>query len=80
MPCTRSTGVTHLVVEHDDYRRDLRRQKIYVQPYNDFIFDQLVAGRRTFLLADPPQDAVVFRSDKYMVVELPLADPSRESR
>ncbi len=70
-------GVTHLVVEHDFYGKDLRRKKVYVQPYNDFIFSQLVADKRSFLLQRPPPDSVMFNSDDYMVIALPLPPRSR---
>ncbi len=65
-------GVTHLVIEHEFYRRALRRKRIYLQPYDDFIFRQLVAGKTRFLLARPPSESILFRSDKYTVIELPL--------
>ncbi len=71
-------GVTHVVAEHAHYRRDLQRRRVYVQPYNDFIFEQLVPGKTKFLLADPPAESVIFRSKRYLVVELPL--PVEDSR
>ncbi len=65
-------GVTHLIVEHNLYRRARRRGRIYVQPYDDFILSQLIVGRRTFLPARPPAESIVFRDERYMVIELPL--------
>ncbi len=69
-------GVTHVVVERDFYGKDLRRRKIYVQPYNDFILRELVPGKKSFLLERPPPESVLFESKKYRVVALPLPTPS----
>ncbi len=71
-------GVTHLVVEYDLYRRVRRRKRVYVQPYDDFIFHRLVAGNKTFMLEMPPTKSILFKSDKYMVLKLPL--PPRGTR
>ncbi len=67
-------GVTHLVVEYDLYRRVRRRKRIYVQPYDDFIMGELNAGNKTFMLERPPAESILFRSNKYMVIELPLPE------
>jgi len=70
-------GVTHIVVEPALYRRALKRKNLYVQPYNEFIHRQLVSGKKTFLLASPPAESLVYRDDRYMVVELPLPDAEK---
>lgn len=62
-------GVTHLVVEHRFYRKGRR---IYVRPYNEFIRRQLIADKKSFLLQKPPPNSILFRNNRYMVVELPL--------
>ncbi len=67
-------GVTYLIAQHNDYRRNLQRRQIYVQPYNNFIFDELIPGKRSFVLADPPPESIVFRSSRYLVIKLPLPD------
>ncbi len=69
----RKYGVTHLVVEPNLYRRARARKSVYVQPYDDFVHRELVSGKSGFLLEKPPPESLLYRDDRYMVIELPLS-------
>ena len=64
-------GVTHLVVGRSYYGNRLRRQKIYVKPYNDHIL-KIIGDTREFILQRPPLGSVVYRDARYRVITLPL--------
>ena len=68
----RDYGVTHLVVVKSHYQRNrLNRNRIYVNPYNDFI-RALTQHTEQFLLESPPAEAIVYEDASLWVVTLPL--------
>lgn len=65
-------GVDYFVIGLSYYNRDrIRKDLIYVDPYNDYI-RELTLDRAGFLLKYPPEEAIVYRDSRYTVVKLPL--------
>ncbi len=69
-------GVTHLVIEDNLYDRAARRRSVYVEPYDEFIYRELVRRDKRYLLRQPPPESVLYRDRRYTVIALPLPGPS----
>jgi hypothetical protein len=72
----RKYGVTHFLVEKVQFRRAARGEPIFAQPYNDEIYEYL-GPRRGFYLSNPPVEHVVWESDNYAILELPIDEAGR---
>ncbi|HPA17438.1 MAG TPA: hypothetical protein PLU30_06795 [Verrucomicrobiae bacterium] len=63
--------ITHLLLRPDRYREDFRKRAKYCDPFDEENRARLRRIPRGHLvLAEPPDDAVVFRDDRFTVVEV----------
>ncbi len=66
-------GVNYLVIDSRDFGRNLKKQDIYVRPYNTWIL-KMIDSRRSFYLKNPPQEAVVYHDRNLKIIRLPLSN------
>jgi hypothetical protein len=67
-------GVTHLIIKPSSYtRKNLKKRKIYVKPYNREI-KKMIGGKKKFILQSPPEANVIYSGKRYTIIKLPLPD------
>jgi len=64
-------GVNYFVIGKKYMKRAHRRERIYVNPYENYI-RKLIRENNNFLLDSPPQESIVYEDDRYIVIKLPL--------
>lgn len=74
----RRYGVTHFLVEKGLFSRLRSRKRVFVNPYNDEIYDA-VGKRREFYLSPPPRGLYIWEDDRYAVIRLPIPVPEPDS-
>ncbi len=70
-------GVTHLVVTEKYFESSrIRRKRVFLEPYRDFIYE-LSRGRRGFLLENPRSHRIIWSEEGRFLIELPLPETPR---
>jgi len=74
----RRYGVTHFLVEKRLFVRARENRRLFVDPYNEEIYEEL-GRRRGFYLANAPAELFLWQDEHYAVLELPIPedDPRR---
>ena len=69
----RKYQVTHLLLRRGRYRRSFRRRARFVEPFSTMLLDHLEKTRlEELVLRDPPAKTIVFRSRRFIVVNVEL--------
>ena len=69
------SGIDYLVVERRHFSEEyFEKGRIYFDPFNDEIFQQ-IEGRRDFALLDVPTESIVFEKDGIFVVSTDALAP-----
>ena len=64
-------GVTHFLIEKELFDRAKVREKVFIRPYNEEVYQDL-GQRETFYLWPLPRDLVLWEDDRYAIIELPI--------
>jgi hypothetical protein len=67
----RRYGATHFLVEKWLFRAARADRRLFAEPFNQEVYEELGA-RRTFFLSPPPRGLFLWEDDDYGLIELPI--------